>query len=138
MTDLVPDQQYAIPSPQRFLELMARRIEDVGLYHGVDPHHGRAAAAPPTILGAFQWARVQTQPGWRTRGDKALWDQFHAACFETLHRLARTVADQPAAPEWWSIGQTAWESHVILVWGELHTAEEAVTAIRAAAEREDA
>jgi hypothetical protein len=126
------------PSSDRILELMAQRIEDVGLYSGTDPHHGRGAAVPPTILGAWEWVRTQTRPDWRTRGDKGLWEQFHAVCFDALHRLALRVADQPIAPEWWAVGQLAWESHVVHVWGEFHTAEEAVSAIRSAAEGEGA
>lgn len=126
------------PTSEQILELMARRIEDVGLYHGTDPHHGRGVAVPLTVLGAFEWARGQTRPDWRTRENKALWDRFHAACFGALHRLAMNVADQPLAPNWWSAGQMAWESHVIAVWGEFLTAEEAVTAIRVALEGGDA
>lgn len=124
-----------IPSPERILTLMARRIDQVGLYSGTDPHHGRGCAVPPTLLGAFEWARSQTRPDWRTRTDKTLWEQYHAVCFEALHRLALTVADEPVAPDWWSVGQLAWESHVISVWGEFHTAQEAAAAIRTAAEK---
>lgn len=120
-------------SPAKILEMVVCRIEDVGLYHGTDPHHGRGVAVPPTLLGAWDWARTQSRPHWRTRGDKELWEQFHAVCFAALHSLAMHVADEPDAPEWWSVGQLAWESHVVAVWGEFHTAEEAVTAIRAAA-----
>lgn len=128
----------AQPSPEHILELMAQRIEDVGLYRGTDPHHGRGVAVPPTVLGAWDWARGKTRPDWRTRGNESLWDEFHAACFAALHRLAMHVADQPDAPDWWPVGQLAWESHVVVVWGEFHTADEAVTAIRAAARGGDA
>lgn len=122
------------PHPEQILELMAQRIEEVGLHRGTGPHHDRGVAVPPTVIGAWDWARSKTRPDWRTRENRALWDDFHAACFEALHRLAVHCArGELVAPAWWQAGQKAWESHVVAVWGEFQNAENAVATIRVTA-----
>lgn len=121
----------AVPAA-RILNLMADRIGEVGLYGGTDPHHARGAAVPPTIIGAWEWARTQTRPDWRVFTGPAS-DEWHAACMEAFHRLAVHLAeDRSAAPSWWDTGQLTWETHVVRVWGEMRSAGEAVAAIRAA------
>lgn len=121
-----------IASASHVLELMAHRIEDVGLYSGTDPHYDRGVAVPPTIIGAWDWARIQTRPDWRIRTGP-MSDEWHAACMAALHRLAVHLAeDRLAAPSWWHAGQLAWETRVVSVWGEMRTADEVVAAVREA------
>jgi len=121
------------PTAELILELMARRIEDAGLYGGTDIHHSLGVAVPPTIIGAWEWARGRARPNWRASDGPAR-DNWHAACMEAHHRLAAHLAeDRLAAPSWWLVGQLSWEAKVVSVWGEMHGADEAVAAIRASA-----
>jgi hypothetical protein len=119
-------------SAEKILERMARRIAQVGLYEGIpmDTMSQGSESRPCTMLGAFHFARAACRS--KSMRHDGTWDAYHAAHDEARRRLADALKGAPVvAPEGWSIG--AYLDSVINVWGESHTAAEAVTAVRSAA-----